>query len=683
VLASVLGAALAVAPAAVGARTSELAGVCGEDPAGPGFQRPDDLHVVLTRLAGPAESVRTARDEWLPGEQRRVRRIGQAGSSLLRGRAAGLPGQAAMAWTRTPCFVQGPGAAAALGRALEADVVIWGEAWCTAGDPADLSCAGRDPPGAILGALLVQMELPQAVPDEVGWRPAPLPHPVNWGYPLRQLEDGERLLHLLQGLERLVAGAPEGAAFQLEEAGPQAAPLRVEALLLAGKTAAAADLADVEVERGRRVDAETLARALAIRARVHWVRDRRPEARQDLVAAQELALAEQHAAVWSYATLQLALLDEQVGDFSSAEAAYEALVDVAWLSDDVELRAEVWTGLGRVRLAQGERFEAHEALSRALPLWEELREPWATAHVQQAVAETGGRFDKPQRSRLLTEARATWSGLGEGERALSASIALVVLAADSPAPQRETPDAWRARLEQSQQVGRLALARLDPVDRAAEVARIQHALAAIAVHLGQVDEALTWLDTSRAGPAERAALEAGLAEVLRSKGDVAGARLQLQNALAHYGEAGLVREQSVVCGRLSALHRQVNADAEQAMAWARRSLELHREALAAGQPPADGAAWTQVGDLSMFVLDAGGGLEAYREAEALDRAGPPPYDPNLPCKIGRALYDLTRYDEALLAYVRGVEVAEARGAPGLARSCQVGADRARRALKSP
>ncbi len=677
----ILGVTLVAVLPAWGARGPELSGVCDPVAEGAATESTDDFHVVLARLAGPAESVRTARDEWLPGEKNRVRNIGWTASSLLRGSAAGLPGQAALAWHRTTCFVQGPGAAAALGRATRADVVIWGEAWCEPGDPYDLSCSRKPGVGAIEGALTVLTELPQARPDEAGWRPAPLPHPVNWGYPLRDLSSSRRLLHLLQGLERLLDGAPDGAAFQFEEAGPQASPLRVEAMLLAGRTGAAADLADAEVQRAGLVDDQTLGRALATRARVHWFRGRRPQARQDLVDATELALATNDVAVWSYATLQRALLDEQIGDFSGAEAAYESLVEIAFLSDDVELRAEVWTGLGRTRQAQDQTHEAHVAYGVALPLWVALGEVWATAYVRQAAADTGGRFDMATRSEFLSQAQATWRDLGEEQRALAAALSQVALAADSPSPQRESPDDWRARLEESQQAGRSILARLDPIDQASEAARLQRDLAAIAVHLGQVDEVLSWLDTTRAEPAQRAAVEQGLAEVLRKKGDGEESRQWYERALSHYEEAGLLREQAEVCGRMADLYRHLFHEREPAVEWAIKSLVLHREALAAGVAPADAPAWARVGDLAMFVQDAGGGLEAYREAEALDRASDGPHDPNLPCKVGRALYDLARYDESYLAYIRGVEVAEARRAPGLAKSCQSGADRARRALQ--
>lgn len=663
------------------ARGPALEGLCGEAPPAAGFTADGAFRVLLTRMAGPAESVRTAQDQWLPGEQGRVRQIGMAASTELRGAAEGLPGHRDLDWVRTTCFVQGPHAAANLGRRLGADVVIWGVSACTAGDGLDLSCARGGRPGEIRAGLTVLAELPQARPPEAGWRPAPLPHPVNWGLPLRDLDRGDAVLQLVQGLERLVQGAPQGAAHLFERAGVPAASLRTEALLLAGDISGARQAAEVELAQARSVGGERLARALVSQAGVHWFQGHQPLARRDLQAAIAAAGPAGARGVSAYATLQLALLDEQVGDLAGAEAAYASLVDHAFADHDRELRAEVHAGLGRTRQAQGNPEAAHAAWARALPYWDDGAEPWALATVLDGLAATGGRFQRAERAAWLARSRGLWRDLDQTGRALTASAALVRLAAESDVAVREPRASWEARLREAQAVGQGVAVALEATGDREQLAALHRDLARIAMHLGDVATARAWLDAAQAGPQEQAAIARGLAEVLRQQHDAPGALDLYLEALAHAQQADLLREQALTAARIADLCRKVLRDLDQAEQWSRRSLVLHQQALDAGQPPADAAGWAGVGDVALYVAQPAVALAAYGAAEAADLATGDRPDPQLPCKAGRALYALGRFDEAVLAYERGVQVAAARGSTGLVKSCGEGAERAREAAR--
>jgi tetratricopeptide (TPR) repeat protein len=656
-------------------------GVCSIDPPWPEFREAGAFRVLLTRMAGPSESVRTAQDQWLPGEKLRVRQIGMTASNVLRGTADGLPGHQAMEWVRTTCFVQGPGAAKALGRAAHADVVIWGQADCTAGDAFDLSCARKNRPREIRAGLTVLAELPQARPDNAGWRPAPLPHALNWGLPVRDLDQGTALLNLVQGLERLQQGAPSAAAHLFQKSGPQAASLRVDALLLAGDMTGARQAAEVEVAQARTVGGSRLARALVAQAGVHGFRDRQPMARRDLQEAIALATAAQDRPVAAYATLQLALLHEQVGDYAGAEQTYASLVEHVFLSHDRELRAEVWAGLGRSRQAQGKNALAHEAYARALPAWEDGSDPWALATILDGLATTGGRFEMPKRAAWLVQAEGLWTDLGQSARAMQTTLTLVALAAASDAPVRESRDDWITRLEHAQSIGRRAIMGLQASGKMQQAVDLRQDLARIAMHLGDVPTALSWLEATGAAPADLAVIERGLAEALRKQRDGPGALSLYLEAMHHAEQAGLLREQATIAGRIADLCRKVLRDVEQAQTWSERALELHRQALDADEPPPDAASWSNLGDLAMFARHYDQALTAYLNAETLDLETPARPDPQLPCKAGRALFELQRYDESVWAYERGIQVAAARNSTGLAISCQAGADRAREAAR--
>lgn len=669
------------APAVPAARTPALTGLCSVDHPQPSFGDGAAFHVLLTRLAGPAESVRTAQDQWLPGEQARVRQIGMAGSTLLRGSAAGLPGHEALEWQRTTCFVQGPGAAEALGRRTGADVVLWGEAACTAGDGHDLACARAGTPREVRASLTVLADLPQARPPQVGWRPASLPHPVNWGLPVQNLHDGESLLFLVQGLERLQQGAPETAAHLFRQAGARAAGLQVEALLLAGDLQGAREAAETELTRAEAVGGVRLARALVSVAGVHWFREQQPLARGALALAVSVASAVGERDVAAYATLQLALLDEQIGNQAGAEQAYDSLVDHAFLSHDLALRAQVHAGLGRTRQALGRTDDAHRAWLLALPAFEDGADPWALAVVLDGLVATGGRFERARRAAWLTQAQGLWQDLGQTERALAESRALVTLAAESETPMREPRTAWETRLQHALALGlRLGLGFEATGDREA-LGALHRDLARIAMHLGDVVTARAWLDVAGAAPGEQAEIEAGLAEILRREHDGHGALLLYQDALAHAEQDGGLREQARIAARIADLQRKVLRDVGEARRWSERALTLHAAALAGDAPPADAAEWARVGDVAMFAQQSPVAQAAYEQAEAQDVASAGRPDPQLPCKVGYALYAQDRFDEAVLAYERGVRVAAARGSEGLVRSCEAGALRAREAAR--
>ncbi|GEM_PF-3362999 len=672
---------LGVHTSALAARGPSLQGLCDPAAPQPAFAQDDAFRVLLTRMAGPAESVRTAQDQWLPGEQGRVRQIGMAGSDALRGSADSLPGHQALQWQRTACFVQGPGAAGALGRAAGAHVVIWGQAACAPGDELELGCARSGRIGELRAGVTVLAELPQARPPEAGWRPVPLPHPVNWGVPVRDLDGGQALLNLVQGLERLQQGAPASAALLFERAGSQASGLQVEALLLAGDTQGAREVAELELARSERIGGPRHARALVSMAGVHWFRERQPMARQALDQAVQVAKAAGDRHVAAYATLQLGLLDEQVGDQAGAESAYASLVDHTFLSHDRELRAEVQAGLGRTRQAQGRFVAAHDAWLLALPAYQDAADPWALAVVFDGLASTGGRFEQARRAGWLTQSRDLWRDLGQDERALEANLGLVALAAQSERPVRESRADWEARLSDALAAGRGLSAVLVGTADPGRVDGLHRDLARIAMVLGHVDEARSWLQVAGASPGEQAVIERGLAEVLRGQ-DGAAALALYMDALAHAEQAGLLREQARIAARIADLQRKVLRDVAEAQRWSGRTLDLHDRALAADDLPHDAAEWARIGDVAMFIQRNEPALAAYEQAEAVDLEAGPPDDPQLPCKVGWALFELGRYDHAVLAYERGVRVAAARGAEGLARSCSVGAQRARDAARS-
>ena len=162
----------------------------------------------------------------------------------------------------------------------------------------------------------------------------------------------------------------------------------------------------------RDLEGQGVARVLG--RRQPQVRDVGGEDRADPPSPGALALAVSVASavgerdVAAYATLQLALLDEQIGNQAGAEQAYDSLVDHAFLSHDLALRAQVHAGLGRPRRALGRTDDAHRAWLLALPAFEDGADPWALAVVLDGLVATGGRFERARRAAWLTQAQGLW-----------------------------------------------------------------------------------------------------------------------------------------------------------------------------------------------------------------------------------------------------------------------------------
>ena len=665
------------------ARDGGLQGPCSLGDVQPGFSGETSFRVLLTRLAGPAESVRTAKDQWLPLEQVRVRQIGMAGSTLLRGTASSLPGDSDLEWVRTSCFVQGPGAAEAVGRHVAADVVFWGDAACTPDTPHDLRCARGGSPEAIRVGLTVITEVPRPrLPGEV-WRPASLPHPLSWEMPLRDQDGGEGLLYLVQGLERLQQGLPGEAAVAFKRAGERAAGLWVDALVRTAELEAARRVAESERVRAEAVGGARLARALVSLAGVSWSAGYEEGAREALRASITVAEAVVGARdVEAHARLQLAVLDEQAGDLVGAEAAYAALVEYSFQAHDRSLRAEVHAGLGRTRQRLGQLDAAHRAWKTALLGFEEGSDPWAYAAVLDGLGATAGHFERQQRAEWFHQARRLWLELGQEDRAVRGELALLALAAESDAPVRESPSAWKGRLEASLAAGARLQAWLEAAEDSEGLAVLHGDLARTAVNLDRVEEARTWLVGGAVPLEELAVLKRELADVLRSRGEGSSALALYLEAWEHAEEVGMPREQARTAERIADLQRKVLRDVVQAYRWAERTLSLHAEALEAEAPPVSAEEWARVGDVAMFVEAWDQALDCYLRAEAVDVETSQQSDPQLPCKVGWALASQERFEEAVAAYERGVEVALVRGSEGLVRSCKAGAQRSREAALS-